>query len=292
MSSSDYPDDIDVFAPLTDGIDVASAADQNKRAACIVAIENTLGITPQGTFPTVGAGLAAKLTKSGDSMSGILDMGLNRITNLEEPENDQDAANKIWVEDQVSPEGMRWRDDFLGARSSRWTLGGTGGTYTQNAELGGTGSLATGATSSNQAVLSFAGKGCVDKTTEPYLVTRAKLGHTTEIRAVLAGLYKDDNNLVEVYYDVTSSAGNFKYRCVSGGTETSVDSGVAADTDFHMFEIEVEGDDVEFFIDGENQETISTNVPTALLEPRFLVETKESADKVLTVDVLHLEAGR
>lgn len=41
------------------------------------------------------------VAKSGDTMTGILDMGGNRITNLSNPTLDTDAANKAYVDSQI-----------------------------------------------------------------------------------------------------------------------------------------------------------------------------------------------
>lgn len=306
--STSYPGALDSYTPKVDGVDTVSAAHVNDLQDAVEALEAALGTNPASGFSSVGAalvslggdldtveaGLVGKLSASGGTMSGDLDMGSHRITNLAEPQGDSDAATLLFVESLVFTQDIRWRDDFLGDRSSRWTLSGTGGSYSQNSEVGGTGDLSTGATSSNGAFLSFNGKCCTSEAQAPNLIVRAKLSSLTEVKAVLAGLYNDANNRIEVLYDVTSTAGNFKYRCVSGGTETLVDSGVAADTAFHVFEIEVDPDtgDVLFRIDDANEETLTTNIPTALLEPRIGLETKEAADKRLTVDVVHLESGR
>lgn len=290
--STDYPGALDSFTTWVDGVDTVTAAQVNNLQDSVLAVETALGTDPAGSAASVGAALLDRVSKSGDTMSGDLSMGGNRITNVAAPEDDFDAANRSFVEDAVNPVGVRWRDDFLGDKAAQWTLAGTGGTYTQNAELAGTGDLSTGATSGNSAGLSFAGKGCVDVTKEPNLITRAKIDSDTEIFAVLAGLYGGANDLVEIYYDATATPGNFKYRCKSGGTESSVDSGVAADSGYHVFEIEVEGSEVHFLIDDGNEETIVSNVPGVLLEPRVLVETRENANKVLTVDIVHLEADR
>jgi hypothetical protein len=206
------------------------------------------------------------------------------------------AGNKYVTETDPAVDGARVRflDDFFTDKDPRWTLSGTGGTYTQNVEVNGTGTLATGATTSNKAQLSFNGKRMTEKVKSPRVNTRAKLSATTEVSAVMAGLYNDDDNLVEILYDVSGSPGNFKYRTKSGGTETLVDSGLAADTSYHRFLINVDNgtSDVKFFIDNVNQQTINTNVPTALMEPRIGVTTKENADKQMTVDFFLLHADR
>jgi len=273
----------------------------------------------------VDTGLANKVAKAGDTMAGNLDMNTNHVVNLGAPSGANDAATKGYVDGHVNlpTSGQRaaldgtagtpgasnryvtetdrsiatdsviFRDDFIGARDARWTLSGTGGTYTQNAELGGTGTLATGATSGNAAVLTLNGSGCTDKTKSPFLATRAKLSSTSAVGSGLAVLINDPNNVIDIFYDAGAGA-NFKYRCKSGGTQTVVDSGVAADTAYHVFTIDVDAgaSNVTFTIDGANSQTIATNVPTALLEPKIALNTTDNNDKQLTVDFVYLEADR
>lgn len=205
----------------------------------------------------------------------------------------QGVSSRTQDSRQVSIDAFRFRDDFAGDKDARWTLSGAGGTYTQNSEAGGTGTLATGATSGNKAVLSFNAKRCVDRSRNPLAVSGARLEATTQIKAVLIGLYRDDANLMEIYYSAGASPGNYQCRCVSGSNETSVDTGIAADTDLHKFEFLVDdaGGKVEFELE-DDVFTISTNVPSGLFEPRVLVETQENADKQLTVDLVYLEADR
>jgi len=193
----------------------------------------------------------------------------------------------------VKRDALKFADDFIGAKDARWTLGGTGGTYTQNSELGGTGTLATGATSGNSADLSLNANRCTDKTKSPLMVTRAKLSATANMGAGLALLLNDANNFIDIFYDSGAGA-NFKYRSKSGGTQTVVDSGLAADTSYHVFSISVDNSagNITFTIDGANTQTISTNIPTALLEPKIAVNTTENVDKQLTVDYVYLEADR
>lgn len=267
--------------------------------------------------------VANKVAKAGDTMSGNLAMGNNKVTGLGSPSASTDAATKGYVDTHaqlpstgeksalVGTEGtpgttnryvtesdrtvrrdaMKFVDDFITNKDARWTLAGTGGTYTQNSELGGTGTLATGATTGNAARLSFNGVKCTDKTKSPLLLTRAKLSSTSQVGVGLAVLYGDDNNLVEIFYNPAAGA-NFKYRCVNAGTATVVDSGVAADTAYHTFSVNARSSDAIFSIDGANVQSINTNLPTALLEPRVALSTTENADKQLTVDFVYLEANR
>jgi hypothetical protein len=46
--------------------------------------------------------IANKVDKAGDTMTGNLDMSLNNITNLAAPTNNDDAANKLYVDNSVS----------------------------------------------------------------------------------------------------------------------------------------------------------------------------------------------
>lgn len=189
-----------------------------------------------------------------------------------------------------------FKDDFMGARNPGWTLAGSG-TYTQNSEFGGTGTLTTGSTSDDEAFLRFDGKGFVQAGHWCEAVTRARLEDLTEVHAVLLGLYQDPDNLIEVYYEAASTPGNFKFRCRSGGVETSEDSNVAADTEDHVFRLHLEPwgpGVVRFNIDfnHEGEVFIEDNIPSGLLEPNVGLATRENAAKELTVDLFLLKGHR
>lgn len=293
--STVYPGGIDSYTNKVDGVSTVAAADTNNLQDAVRAIETELGTNPSGTYETVAQAITDQLSRAGGTMTGDINMGSNSITNLADPVNFTDAVNLQFAESLVDLlSRLLWQDDFCGIKAPNWTLAATGGTYTQNSEVGGTGTLATGGTTSNDAFLRFNGKGCTDKTKDPEVITRARINSTTQLRVVLAGLYFDADNLIEIYYDVTSTAGNFMYRCRSGGTETTADSNLAADTDYHEFELSVDNaaGEVEFQIDGGNSATITTNIPSAVLEPNIGVATKENADKTLTVDFYQLYAQR
>ena len=53
------------------------------------------------------------LKKTGDTMSGTLDMGENSITNVAEPANDGDASNKKYVDDAISAATGQLPDTYV-----------------------------------------------------------------------------------------------------------------------------------------------------------------------------------
>lgn len=292
--STSYPGGIDSYTAKTDGVDTIVAATINNLQDAVAAIETELGTDPKGAFVSVAAGLAAKVSNFGDTMTGNLDFsGTNLPTNLAAPSGGSDAARKSYVDDRVGTVDFRFRDDFAGDKSPAWTLSGSGGTYVQNQDYSGSGDLSTGATSSNEALLNFNGKGVTDASKAPTAQTRAKLSSTSNVKAVVASLYLDSSNMIEIYYD-SSAGANFTYHTESGGTSTTVDSGLAADTSFHVFQMAVAsgGGSVVFTIDGGHSQTVSTHIPTGMLEPRFDIVTQAAADKRLTVDYFDLLATR
>lgn len=205
---------------------------------------------------------------------------------------DPPGANNLFVTQadwSVHRDIVRFRDDFLGARSPSWTLAGAGGTYTQQAALGGVGLLATGATLNNNAILSFAGAHCVDTAAEPVLYILAALGQTANCIAQI-GLYRDADNLIEFRFD-SSVAATWKVRCRAGGVETLVDTGVLANTAPHSFEVVALGTEVNFRLDGGGT-LVGANLPTGYLEPRIRIETLAASNATLAVDLVDLRARR
>lgn len=70
-----------------------------------------------------------------------------------------------------------------------------------------------------------------------------------------------------VFFRYTDAVNGGRWEGVarSNSVETAIDTGEAADTNWHRFEIDVtdDGSSAEFFIDGASVGTISTNIPTA-----------------------------
>lgn len=74
----------------------------------------------------------------------------------------------------------------------------------------------------------------------------------------------DGTNAVFFRYADDVNSGKWAAACRSGATETSIDTGVTADTNWHRWEFVVDSaaTEVEFFIDGTSVGTITSNIPT------------------------------
>lgn len=60
---------------------------------------------------TLTASISSKVAKSGDTMSGVLDMGSNKVTNLATPTSNYDASNKLYVDSRSMSDVGNHNDD-------------------------------------------------------------------------------------------------------------------------------------------------------------------------------------
>lgn len=81
----------------------------------------------------------------------------------------------------------------------------------------------------------------------------------------------DPNN--GAYFRYTDGTNSGKWQCITaqGGTRTTTDSGITADTNYHAFTIEINeaGTSVAFQIDGVLVQTITTNIPNGTVAQAF-----------------------
>ncbi|HQQ81946.1 MAG TPA: hypothetical protein PK059_02095 [Cyclobacteriaceae bacterium] len=75
----------------------------------------------------------------------------------------------------------------------------------------------------------------------------------------------DQNNGAYFRYNYNVNSGKVEAVTASGGVRTATDTGVTMDTTYHVYEIRVNstGTSVDFYIDGANLKTNTTNIPTA-----------------------------
>ena len=101
---------------------------------------------------------------------------------------------------------------------------------------------------------------------------------------------------VRFWYDTGSAHANWQIAARDTGT-TTADSGVAADTDYHIFRIECfPTGEVHYYIDGVETNNspinVAANIPNEYLQPRFYIRTREDAAKSMDIDYVYIRQER
>ena len=182
-------------------------------------------------------------------------------------------------------------DDFLGdSIRDLWTAAGTGSAAVVDAQDGGVVRLTTGATSGNTEYMHWGDIRSLLVSKKVTMEVRAKLTQTTYVD-VWFSLYYDFNNQAFIQHGNNAvGADTWDIRCINGGAATTFDSGILADTDYHIFRIEAfPTDEVHFYIDGVEcaNSPITTNIPSDAgdyLQPRLYVRTYADAAKSMDID--------
>lgn len=119
---------------------------------------------------------------------------------------------------------------------------------------------------------------------------RAKYDGTSNATVEFEAHYADASNYVLLR---AAWGGNWFLRTMSGGVETAVDTGVALDTSWHVFRIDVGSGQVDAYIDGVLKATSTTNIPTATGTVSIWVSaTGTGGTKNLSIDGFHYLSER
>ena len=195
-------------------------------------------------------------------------------------------------------------DDFHGDQlQDEWSEGGVAGTaVVVDAQTGGIVRFTTGATAFDDYHIQWGENPNevrslhVDK--KATMEFRLKLAQTNTVMS-FTYLYFDGNNGINFQYD-SSVDTNWQIRCMNGGAPTLLDSGVAVDTDYHIFRIECHthgANHVHFYIDGVEtaNSPITTNIPddaADYLMPRLFLRTRENVAKIADCDYVYVRQER
>lgn len=187
---------------------------------------------------------------------------------------------------------LLWWDDFLGDQlKDEWnsTIAAAGTTDVVDAQTGGIVRLTTGALDTNNNILDWQDIRSLHVDQKVSMEVRVKLTHLTQQYIELA-LRFDVNNYIMFWNGPGGAATNWFTYCNDGGASTSQDSGILADTDYHIFRIEAfPTGEVHFYIDGVEtaNSPITTNIPddvTDYLQPHIMIVTRENAAKSMDID--------
>lgn len=190
-----------------------------------------------------------------------------------------------------------WMDHFLGDQlQDEWRVVSTGSTVVVDQQTGGIVRLTTGAVGNNTEYIDWANIRSLHVDQRVSMESRIKLNQTT-LMNVRSSLRFDASNRIYFYYDTTISV-NWLIRTTDGGALTSQDSGVAVDTDYHIFRIECfPTGEVHFYIDGTEtaNSPITTNIPddaTDFFQPELWIQTRTNATKSMDVDYCAVRQDR
>jgi hypothetical protein len=185
-----------------------------------------------------------------------------------------------------------WFDDFLGDQlQDEWTLTvvATGAGTVVDAQTGGIYRLSAATNATNDAARIDWGGGapirCLLATKKVTLEVRAKLSSAANVETQLA-LFFDGTNFMRFRFD-TGVGVNWLVETDDGTGPTSADSGIAADTDYHVYRIECfPTGEVHYYIDGveTGNSPIITDITANYLMPYLYVETLAVAVKQLDID--------
>ena len=186
-----------------------------------------------------------------------------------------------------------FKDDFHGsALNDIWSTSLTGGgsSVALTSTSGGRVAITSGIVTNDNAALLF-NQNTHQFTSNPMMRFYISLSSTTSTDARF-GYQIDTSNSVEFRYD--TSLANWEAVTISGGTETATDTGTAADTAFHIFEILCDSDNtqIQFKIDGTVVATNTTNIPSGLGHIFMRQESLSAASRTLTVDVIETSVSR
>lgn len=188
-------------------------------------------------------------------------------------------------------------DDFHGDQvQDEWRTNGAGSAAVVDAQTGGIVRLTTGATQWDQYYLDWNTIRTLLVSKKATMETRVKLTQTTNVDVWLRLQFDVNNWIVFVYNSATSA--NWLIQCRDGGVGGTLDSGIAADTDYHIFRIETfPTGEVHFYIDGveTTNSPIVANIPddaADYLEPSFLIQTRENVAKSVDIDYVYIRQER
>ncbi len=188
-----------------------------------------------------------------------------------------------------------WSDHFLGDQlKDEWSTAGTGTTAVIDQQTGGIIRLISGAVTGNNRYIDWANIRIFLVSKKVTMEVRAKKASAT-LQTVRMEL--NFGVLDRIMFLINQGLGetNWQLFVREGGASTQVDSGIAVDTDWHVFRIEcfLTGQ-VHFYIDEVEcgNSPVTTNIPPDHLQPRFESETDENAAKTLDIDYVVVRQER
>lgn len=188
-----------------------------------------------------------------------------------------------------------WKDDFLGdALHEQYTIQTVGGAVALQNQVGGVvrmiANVAGGPGNYARLWLGDAADGYATLDVDEGWIQmgRLQISDTTTIQANMGARDAAGNNLIDVGYDSVVGANWILRTRTGGGAINTVDSGQAADTDYHWFVLPVSlvsaVRTADFYLDGSLVASTTTSVPAIALTP-VLTAVQTGGNRALRADV-------
>jgi len=199
--------------------------------------------------------------------------------------------HEMFCLDSFHKELFFW-DDFLGDQlKDEWREAGVGSAAVIDAQTGGIVRITTGAITNDAYYIDWGDIRSLHVDKRVSMEVRVKLNQIVWARPELRLIF-DGNNFIA--FDGFNDAGveNWAIQCRDDGPITAFDSGVALDTNYHIYRIECHihgGSHVHFYIDGVETDNspINTNIPDDAgdyLQPYIYQLAREDVAKSMDID--------
>ncbi len=199
------------------------------------------------------------------------------------------------IHEAVCLDSMRvrldWNDHFEGdSVKSLWRVAGVGSAPVVDGVDGAAVRLTTGGATGNTYAIDWNDVRTLLVSKKVTMEWRAKLSSTLNVGSEMA-LWFNSQNRIMVYI----SGANWRIRCENNNLDSNFASGVATDTDYHIFRIGCfPTGEVHFYIDDVEtaNSPITTNIPPDYLMPLFDMFNTADETKLLDIDYVVIRQER
>ncbi len=209
-------------------------------------------------------------------------------------ENDAYRSHEARCLDSLQDQ-LLFIDDFIGDQiKDEWGTNLYGGSVAVvDSQIGGIARLQTGGVDGDGLNFDWGTIRSLHVSKRVVFEVKAKLGQSDTDQFIFMLLRFDGDDYIGF---VSFQDANWLARCRDGGVQTSEDTGVALDTDYHIFRVDATRlTQIDFYIDGVLTNDITTNIPDDAgdyLEVFFDFGTLENANKILDLDYVGVKQDR
>jgi hypothetical protein len=183
-------------------------------------------------------------------------------------------------------ETVNFFDHFVGKTLlSSWATEVSGGGNVAIIDAqGGQVRIRAGGTAGYWAELHLRDSNWITPSHNPVIRTRAKTSSTSDMTTTI-GLW-EDGGVGELWFGRTGTE-NWKTKTTNANGSTVTDTGVVADTKWHLFNLVITTTKVDFYIDGLLKATHTTNIPQAMMNTTWWSRNDSGGTKDLFLDYIN-----